>query len=208
MAEEIGLIGPIGDWVLRRACEQVQLWNHARVGPPLRVSVNLSSRQFGQHNLVQMVESALRESGLPAQCLELELTESGILLDERAAVPAIRELHDLGVRLSVDDFGMGYSSLSRLCDLPLDGLKIDRSFVQRMHRPRDAALVATIVTMARSMRMTAIAEGVETMDQLLALRQLDCDEMQGFYFSCPLAVGRVRGLLGGAAPRPARVDQS
>jgi len=208
MAEEMGLIVPIGDWVLRRACDQVQQWNHARPGSPLRVSVNLSSRQFGQRNLVRTVESALRETGLPAQCLELELTESGILLDERAAVPAIRELHDIGVRLSVDDFGMGYSSLSRLCNLPLDALKIDRSFVQRMHRPRDAALVAAIVMMARSMRMTAIAEGVETVDQMLALRQMNCDEMQGFYFSAALTSEEFAELLHPAARGPERKEES
>jgi diguanylate cyclase (GGDEF)-like protein len=208
MAEEIGLIVPIGDWVLRRACEEAQRWNHGRDGLPLRVSVNLSSRQFGQHSLVRTVENALRESGLPAQCLELELTESGIGLDERAAVPAIRELHDIGVRLSVDDFGMGYSSLSRLCNLPLDALKIDRSFVRGMDRPRNAALVATIVSMARSMSMTAVAEGVETVDQLLALRQMNCDEMQGFYFSAALASDEFAELLRGAPPRPPRVDES
>ena len=202
MAEEMGLIVPIGDWVLRTACSQVQSWNRDRLGSPLRVSVNLSSRQFVRRNLVRTVERALRESGLPAQCLELELTESGILLDERAIAPVIAELHDLGVRLSIDDFGMGYSSLSRLRDLPLDALKIDRSFVQQMHRPRDTALVAAIVTMARSMGMTAIAEGVETEEQLLALRQMSCDEMQGFYFGAALAADEFAELLRHAARRP------
>jgi diguanylate cyclase (GGDEF)-like protein len=202
MAEEMGLIVPIGEWVLRTACDQVQRWNRHRHGSPLRVSVNLSTRQFVQRNLVRTVESALRESGLPAPCLELELTESGILLDERAITPMIGELHDLGVRLSIDDFGMGYSSLSRLRDLPLDALKIDRSFVQQMHRPRDAALVAAIVTMGRSMGMTAIAEGVETEEQLVALRQMNCDEMQGFYFGAALAADEFAGLLRHAAREP------
>jgi diguanylate cyclase (GGDEF)-like protein len=208
LAEEMGLIVAIGDWVLLRACGQVQHWNRARRGSPLSVSVNLSSRQFAHRNLSDKVERALRLSGLPPQHLELELTEGGILLDERAALPTIHELHDLGVRLSVDDFGMGYSSLNRLRNLPLDALKIDRSFVERMHSERDAAVVAAIVTMARGMRMSAVAEGVETEDQMLALREMDCDEMQGFYFSAAVPSDGFAALLHGASLGPARKEES
>ncbi len=195
LAEETGLIVPIGAWVLREACRQNKAWQDAGMAR-MRVSVNLSARQFQQQDIVEMTASALRESGLTADCLELELTESYIMQNPEAAIRTLRLLEKMGVFLSVDDFGTGYSSLSYLRRFPIDCLKIDRSFVQDIPGSADAAaIVSAIVAMASSLKLEIVAEGVETQDQLDYLKQLRCDRMQGFLFSRPIPANELEKLV-------------
>lgn len=183
LAEETGLIVPIGDWVLRSACAQNKAWQNAGM-PKLRVAVNLSARQFGQLDLVRSITGILRETGLASHYLEIELTESLVMTDVERAIGTLRELKALGVKLSIDDFGTGYSSLSYLKRFPIDVLKIDRSFVRDITLDPDAAaIVASIISLSHNLKLNVIAEGVETPEQLRYLRQHGCDEMQGFYFS-------------------------
>jgi EAL domain-containing protein (putative c-di-GMP-specific phosphodiesterase class I) len=192
----MGLIVPIGQWVLSEACTQGRLWNNGEVNHPICVSVNLSSREIGRKDLCRTVAGALRATGLPSGQLELELTESGIMRDEEAAVETLRELNGMGVRLSIDDFGTGYSSLSRLKSFPIDALKIDRSFVKDLTSdPSDAAIVTGIITMAHGMGLRVVGEGVETAQQMADLTVRGCDEMQGFYFSPPESAQALAGVL-------------
>lgn len=182
IAEETGLIVPIGDWVLRTACEQNAAWNHAGHNG-LRISVNVASQQFLEEGFAQVVRSALDESGLPPVSLELEITESSLLRDVEVTVSTLRSLKDLGVRLAIDDFGTGYSALAYLKRLPIDVLKIDQSFVQSLTTdPADATITEAIVQLARGLNLTAVAEGVETLEQLLLLGSYGCNRMQGFLF--------------------------
>jgi diguanylate cyclase (GGDEF)-like protein/PAS domain S-box-containing protein len=186
LAEETGLILPIGAWVIRTACMQNKAWQLSGLGK-LRVSVNLSARQFAQHDLVASVAQALNEAQLEPQYLEIELTESLVMADVDRAIGILRELKALGVKLSIDDFGTGYSSLSYLKRFPIDVLKIDRSFVNDITvDPDDAAIVASIISLAHSLRLQVIAEGVETEAQLTYLQQHQCDQIQGYYFSRPV----------------------
>ncbi|MDB5864637.1 MAG: hypothetical protein JWO70_2443 [Betaproteobacteria bacterium] len=186
VAEERDLIGPIGDWVLREACRQNRAWHDAGL-PPLPVAVNLSALQFQQRDLSQHVAAVLDQTGLPPEYLELELTESAIMRDAQASIATMRTLKAVGVRLSMDDFGTGYSSLSQLKRLPLDKLKIDRSFVSGLAEdPYDRAISTAIIGMGRALDLKVIAEGVETADQLEVLRSMQCGEIQGYYFSKPL----------------------
>lgn len=195
LAEETGLIVPIGEWVLREACRQNKAWQDAGMAR-MRVSVNLSARQFHQQDIVEMTASALRESGLAADCLELELTESYIMQNPEAAISTLRLLEKMGVFLSVDDFGTGYSSLSYLRRFPIDCLKIDRSFVRDIPGSADAAaIVSAIVAMARSLMLELVAEGVETQEQLDYLKQLQCNRMQGFLFSRPIPAKEFEKLV-------------
>jgi diguanylate cyclase (GGDEF)-like protein/PAS domain S-box-containing protein len=195
LAEEIGLIQPIGEWVLRTACVQTRAWHQAGF-PGLRIGVNLSARQFQQPNLVQLIRQALTDSGLEPQHLDLELTESMLMHDMERTVSTLTELDTLGVALSVDDFGTGYSSLSYLKRFPIDVLKIDRSFVRDITSdPDDAAIATAIIAMAHSLEMKVIAEGVETREQQEFLRQHDCDGMQGYLFSKPLPAEDFTRLL-------------
>jgi diguanylate cyclase (GGDEF)-like protein/PAS domain S-box-containing protein len=183
IAEETGLIGRLGEWALREATRQVAAWR-ARGLAPVPVSVNLSPHQFRSGQLVAQVRAALSESGAPADALELEITESTYLHDESRVIAQLEELRGIGVRISLDDFGTGWSSLSYLRRLPVDVLKIDRSFVRDVaERSDDAALVAAIVSMAKALRLRVIAEGVERDAQRVALRGFGCDEMQGFLLS-------------------------
>jgi len=183
IAEETGLIGRVGEWALREATRQVADWR-ARGFAPVPVSVNLSPHQFRSGQLVEQVRSALAGSGAPADALELEITESTYLHDEARVIAQLEELRGLGVRISLDDFGTGWSSLSYLRRLPVDVLKIDRSFVRDVaERSDDAALVAAIVSMAKALQLRVIAEGVERDAQREALRGFGCDEMQGFLLS-------------------------
>lgn len=185
LAEETGLIVQIGEFVMRNACKQMADWQRKGF-PPIPVSVNLSTRQFLQSDLVRAVTLILRETGLPPRLLELEITES-MTLDVDRAVTVLSELKSLGLQLSIDDFGTGYSSLSYLQKLPIDRLKIDRSFVRDLPaNPNNAAIVSTIIAMAHNLGLCVTAEGVETEQQALFLQENRCDEIQGYYFSRPL----------------------
>ncbi|MDB5933686.1 MAG: bifunctional diguanylate cyclase/phosphodiesterase, partial [Massilia sp.] len=195
VAEETGLIVQIGAWVMRAACQQNQAWQQAGLGK-LRVAVNLSARQFGAANLIADIRSVLAETGLPPNCLEIELTESLFMSDVTLAVELLHGMKALGINLSIDDFGTGYSSLSYLSRFPIDVLKIDRSFVAEITRDsNDAAIVASIIALAHNLKLAVIAEGVETEEQLDYLRRHGCDEMQGYYFSRPLPADEFEQLL-------------
>ncbi|MGF6275663.1 diguanylate cyclase (GGDEF)-like protein/PAS domain S-box-containing protein [Massilia sp. UYP11] len=195
VAEETGLIVQIGAWVMRTACAQNKAWQDAGL-PRLRVAVNLSARQFGAPDLLDSLESALRETGLDPSCLEIELTESLFMSDVTPAVELLHRMKALGVNLSIDDFGTGYSSFSYLSRFPIDVLKIDRSFVADItHDANDAAIVTSIIALAHNLKLAVIAEGVETAEQLDYLRSRGCDEMQGYYFSKPLAAPEFEQLL-------------
>jgi EAL domain-containing protein (putative c-di-GMP-specific phosphodiesterase class I) len=195
VAEETGLIVPIGAWVLRAACLQNKAWQDAGLGR-LRVAVNLSARQFGAPKLLAEMRAALTDSGLAPECLEIELTESLFMSDVDQAVDLMHAMKALGVNLSIDDFGTGYSSLSYLSRFPIDVLKIDRSFVADITRDaNDAAIVDSIIALAHNLKLAVIAEGVETAEQLDYLRRHGCDEMQGYYFSRPLAAPAFAALL-------------
>ncbi|MDN4039405.1 EAL domain-containing protein [Massilia sp. YIM B02443] len=203
LAEETGLIVPIGAWVLRAACQQNRRWQRAGFGP-LRVAVNLSARQFAEPDLVATVAQVLDETGLPANSLEIELTESMMVNDVEAAIQTMLCLKRMGVKLSIDDFGTGYSSLSYLKRLPVDVLKIDRSFVQDIAGSADgAALVEAIVSLAHGLRMGVIAEGVETLEQLDCLRGCGCDEVQGHIYGRPQPVEALEPLLRARRVEPA-----
>ena len=194
LAEETGLIIPIGEWVLRTACTQARAWQNARL-PTLRLSVNLSARQF-QKDLVGMVALVLEETGLEPKYLELELTESMVMQNPEKAVVTLDALDQMGVRLSIDDFGTGYSSLSYLKRFPIDTLKVDRSFVRDIPSDTDDMLITTgIIGLAHSLGIQVVAEGVETAAQLSFLRAQNCDAMQGYYFSKPLPASAFAQLL-------------
>ncbi len=187
LAEETGLIVPIGEWVLRTACIQNKAWQDAG-NKPLRMSVNLSSRQFDQEGLLEIVSNALHDSGFDPRYLELEITESTIMKNPEKAATTLQKLKDMGICLSIDDFGTGYSSLGNLRRFPLDTLKIDRSFVMNITtNSDDAAITTAIIAMAQSLKLRVIAEGVEAEEQRTFLRDLGCHEMQGYLFSQPLA---------------------
>ncbi|PYS91288.1 MAG: hypothetical protein DMF64_12730 [Acidobacteria bacterium] len=197
LAEDTGLIEPIGTWVLRTALEQTKRWQ-TRGLPIQRVAVNLSARQFQRPDLAGMVAGLLAETGVSPNCLELELTESSIMHDTTGAIAVLRELQQMGVRVAVDDFGAGYSSLAYLKHLPIDVLKIDQAFVRDMTSdPNDAAIVMAIITLAHSLKLRVVAEGVETEEHLRFLRLLRCDEMQGYLFSRPLPATEFEHLLEG-----------
>ncbi len=187
LAEEEGLIVPIGAWVLRTACRQARAWLRQGL-PPLRLCVNLSARQCAQPELAESVAAALRHSGLPPHLLELELTESVLADPGGHAAEQLRAIRASGVGISIDDFGTGYSSLSYLKHFPVNTLKVDRSFVSETPEDRDSVqLCAAIVAMAHGLGLRVIAEGVERHDQLEFLRRLECDEVQGYLYSRPLA---------------------
>ena len=195
LAEDTGLILAIGEWVLREACGQAKRWLDAGYGP-LTMAVNLSPRQFRQKNLVQMVAAILAETGLPAECLELEITESSMMHRAEEAVVGLRALHALGVQISLDDFGTGYSSLAYLHRFPVHTLKVDQSFVRDIKSDRDdAAIVSTVITLARQMGLRALAEGVETEAQLAFLRARGCDSFQGYLFCRPQPAAQIEVLL-------------
>ena len=206
LAEETGLIVPIGQWVLKTACLQNKAWQDQGL-PRLRVAVNLSARQFAHESLLEDVARVLAETGLDPAWLEFEITESMVMRDPEHAVTLLHGLKALGIHLSIDDFGTGYSSLSYLKRFPLDSVKIDRSFIQDIPGDSDdAAITQAIIAMAHSLRLGVIAEGVETREQLDFLRANGCDEMQGYHFSRPLPEDEfLRLLLGSAAGgKPAR----
>jgi EAL domain-containing protein (putative c-di-GMP-specific phosphodiesterase class I) len=195
LAEETGLIVPIGAWVLRTACRQNRAWQHAGFGP-LRIAVNLSARQFAEPNLVRDIARVLEDTDLAPACLEVEIPESLVMGDVESAIRTMRELKQMGVKLSIDDFGTGYSSLSYLRRFPVDVLKIDRSFVRDIpFSEDDAAMVGAIIELARGLRMRVIAEGVETKAQLDYLRRRGCDEVQGHVYAQAASGPEVERLL-------------
>ncbi|MFC1837544.1 EAL domain-containing protein [Thermodesulfobacteriota bacterium] len=187
LAEETGLIDPIGEWVLRAACTQNKLWQDAGY-PPVMVSVNMSGRQFNKKSVTDDIANILEETGLKPEFLGLEITESVIMQDVKSTISKLRQLQDMGISLSIDDFGTGHSSLSYLKLFPIDNLKIDRSFVFNITSDStDAAIAASVILLAHSMNLKVVAEGVETREQLEVLRQQGCDHVQGFLFSKPIA---------------------
>ena len=195
MAEEMGLIAPLGEWVLETACRQTKAWQTQGL-PPLRVAVNLSARQFEQKNLTERVSQILRETNLDPKCLELELTEGLILQDETAAHEAFTVWRDMGIRIAIDDFGTGYSSLSYPKRFPFDAIKIDKSFIRDIADDRqNAAITIAIIQMAHYMNMTVIAEGVENESELAFLCAHGCDEIQGYFFSPALPRDEFEALL-------------
>ncbi|HZZ62585.1 MAG TPA: EAL domain-containing protein [Roseiarcus sp.] len=186
LAEETGLIAPIGEWVLNEACRQARAWQDRRL-PPIRISVNVSARQFRDRQLTPVVARALAESGLEAKFLELELTESLIMQDVEQAVATMEELERLGVQLSIDDFGTGYSSLSALKTFPVARLKIDKTFIGGLPGDEDDMAVATaVISIGQKLNLKVIAEGVETAEQVTFLRENNCDEIQGYHLSRPM----------------------
>lgn len=194
IAEETGLIYSLGSWVLREACHQMKAWHDAG-GPLIPVSVNLSSQQFHQENLAEYIIAILEETGLDAQYLELEITES-MMMDPVVSKDILDKLTDLGVRISLDDFGTGYSSLSYLKQLPIHKLKIDRSFISDIVKnTNDKAIVATIISMAQHLNMDVVAEGIETQEQLDILTHNDCQKIQGYYYSKPLPAADVENAF-------------
>jgi diguanylate cyclase (GGDEF)-like protein len=202
VAEETGLIVPIGRWVLRTACAQNAQWLRQGL-PPVRVSVNVSMRQLNDKDLIADVQAALSDSGLPADLLELEMTESMIMHNAEHAIRVLGEIKALGVRLAIDDFGTGYSSLAHLKRFPVDTLKVDRSFIREApHDPEDRAITEAIIAMGKTLSLTIVAEGVETPEQQAFLSQRACDEMQGYYFSTPVTPEDFAALLRGHTPAP------
>jgi EAL domain-containing protein (putative c-di-GMP-specific phosphodiesterase class I) len=197
VAEETGLILPIGQWVLEEACKAVHKWQqNSPRHRNLSLSVNLSGKQVSQPDLLEKVQWALDKSGLEPRFLKLEITESVVMENAEAATAMFKRLRALGVQLSIDDFGTGYSSLSYLHRFPLNYLKIDRSFVSRMTETSDnAEIVKTIVTLAHNLGMQAIAEGVETPDQCEKLRAIGCEFAQGYLFSRPIDRNAVLAML-------------
>ena len=196
IAEETGLIEPIGKWVLQAACRQYCQWQ--QVGfPQLRLAVNLSAQQFHRSNLVRAVVEVIRETGFDARYLELEVTESAAMHDVSFAIEVLKKFSHVGIQIAMDDFGTGYSSLSVLKHFPLDTIKIDRSFVQDLvDSPSDAAIASTIIALAKGLDFKVLAEGIETPEQMAVLNEMGCDYAQGYWFSRPLTVQQVDEMLG------------
>jgi len=204
IAEETGLIIPIGQWILQEACRQNSAWQQAGL-PPISVSVNLSPIQFRHAGLVQSVAAALQQANLDPACLELELTESFVMHDAERINVAMQSLKALGVDIAVDDFGTGYSSLSYLKRFPVDRLKVDKSFVRDIDSdPDNAAIVRAIITLGHALGLKVVAEGVETRAHLEFLQQHGCDELQGYYFSRPVPAAEMEALLRDTAASTSR----
>jgi diguanylate cyclase (GGDEF)-like protein len=196
LAEETGLITPIGKWVLHSACAQNKAWQDLGL-PPSVVSVNVSARQFSTNNFVRSVAEILKHTGLDPRYLEIELIES-VMHDAPQLVGMLVELKRIGVQVAIDDFGTGYSSLSSLKRFPVDRLKVDRSFVEHIATdPDDAAIVRTIIALGHNLGLKVVAEGVETAQQMQFLREHACDEVQGYYFSRPIPAQQFEDLLRG-----------
>jgi EAL domain-containing protein (putative c-di-GMP-specific phosphodiesterase class I) len=196
LADETGLIAEVGKWVLFEACRQTRKWHDEGIDG-LKVSVNVSAVQFRQGNLREVVSEALVQTGLPASCLDLEITETVLMQDAEATIATLNALKAMGVCISVDDFGTGYSSLAYLKRFPIDTLKIDKSFMRDVTvDSHNAAIVRTVIALARSLGLESIAEGVETREQVDFLRAEGCDRLQGYYFSRPLPAPDLPKFLG------------
>ena len=197
LAEERGLIIPLGEWILRRACLDT-IWLDQQGLPGMTMAVNLSARQFNHPDLVRMVRTILAETGLAAQRLELEITESMVVGDVAQAIQTMTALRELGVHLAIDDFGTGYSSLSYLKTFPVNSLKVDRAFVGELHNaPEDAAIVESVVALGRNLGLAVVAEGVEQADHIATLRALGCDYAQGFHIARPATMDATLPALKG-----------
>jgi EAL domain-containing protein (putative c-di-GMP-specific phosphodiesterase class I) len=202
IAEDCGLILPIDNWVLREACEQARAWVDAGL-PVMTMAVNVSATELQGENFREGLFAILKETGLDPRSLEVELTESVLMKHAESAASLLQTLRDRGVKVSVDDFGTGYSSLSYLHRFAVDALKIDQSFVSQITSAGDdMGLVTAVISMARSLKLRAIAEGVETSEQLAVLQALDCDEAQGFYFSRPVPAQEFAKLFRTRMPVP------
>ena len=198
IAEEAGLIVPIGEWVLRTACRQAQAWRQAG-HPELRIAVNFSARQFREEGLADLIRQVLAETGLPPQALEVEITESAAMQELNQTVKTLDQLTEMGVHISIDDFGNHYSALNYLKRFPIGSVRVDRSFVRDLPRSEDnVAITSAIVSMARSLKLTVVGEGVETQEQLAFLESVGCDQVQGFLFCRPLPAGDLAAFLDGA----------
>jgi EAL domain-containing protein (putative c-di-GMP-specific phosphodiesterase class I) len=196
LAEDTGMIVPVGAWVLREACREAARWR-ADGNDDVTVSVNLSARQLTQPDIVGTVFEALEESGLPGEALWLELTETAVMSAGPEISARLTELKALGVRLAIDDFGAGYTSLSHLRRFPIDMLKLDKAFVQGLGREkRDASIAEAVITLARALGMTTVAEGIETAEQLQVLEELGCDLGQGWLFAPAQPPGDAAALMG------------
>jgi diguanylate cyclase (GGDEF)-like protein len=196
VAEETGLIIPIGHWVLIEACGQMRDWQKQFPStPPLSISVNLSGKQLAQPDLIEQIKQILDQTEIPPDSLKLEITESAIIDNTETAAALLKQIKSLGIKVSLDDFGTGYSSLSYLHRFPIDTLKIDRSFVTRMNLPKNSEIVRTIVTLAANLGMDVIAEGVESGDQIVQLTGMNCEYVQGYLFSQPIDGESARTLL-------------
>jgi EAL domain-containing protein (putative c-di-GMP-specific phosphodiesterase class I) len=195
LAEETGLIIPLGEWILRQCCKQNKAWQLEGFSP-VRVAVNLSNRQFEQKNLLKTISDILQETQLAPEHLELEITESSIMKDPDSSVTLLQELKKTGISIAIDDFGTGHSSLHCLKQLPLDTLKVDRSFVMNIIKnENDTAIAKAIIAMAKNLNLKVVAEGVEDEEQFALLRALGCDEIQGYLFSPPLPAHEFRKFL-------------
>lgn len=208
LAEQTGLIVPIGAWVLHTACEQVMLWQRAGLAP-IRVAVNLSPLQLKSEDLLAMIDRTLQSTGLDPRLLELEITESAVMDEPEVAQERLEEISSRGIRIAMDDFGIGYSSMSLLKLFPVDTLKVDRSFVRDLVTDRDdRAIIVAIIAMAKAVGIRIVAEGVETEEQLAFLRKEGCDEVQGFLFSRPLPVEQLMAVFDSVGLEPAiRYDE-
>jgi diguanylate cyclase (GGDEF)-like protein/PAS domain S-box-containing protein len=203
VAEESGFVVPLGRWVLREGCRQGKAWRDAKV-PPLRIAINISAVELRARDFVESLRTILAETGFPPEDLELEVTESALLQSSSAMVGVLQSIKDLGVHLSLDDFGTGYSSLSHVRRLPIDALKIDRSFIRDLATNLDdASVVRAMISMGRSMQLKVVAEGVETREQLECLRRYGCPEWQGYFFSQAVDSGEFIRRLRGEATAPA-----
>jgi EAL domain-containing protein (putative c-di-GMP-specific phosphodiesterase class I) len=199
LAEETGLIVPIGEWVLHTACTHNKILQGLGL-PPIGVAVNISARQFDPKTLGESISHVLDSTGLESQYLELELTESLVMQNPEEVIRVLGELREMGLRLAIDDFGTGYSSLSYLQRFPVDRLKIDQSFVRDIGAdPNDAIIARAVISLGHSLGLSVIAEGVSNEEQLLFLRNNGCDEMQGFLYSPPLPFAELTALLQSAA---------
>jgi EAL domain-containing protein (putative c-di-GMP-specific phosphodiesterase class I) len=208
IAENSGLIVPIGEWVLRTACSQARKWQDEGL-PAVSVAVNVSAIQFRQEDFCELIRRVLDETGLAPQYLELELTESLLLANAEVMLSVVEELKAMGLTLAIDDFGTGYSSFSYLKRYRVSKLKIDRVFIRDVAvNPDDAAITTAIISMAKSLRLKVIAEGVEDEAQMSFLRSHQCDEIQGYYFSKPLAVDKVADKLRGDHPAAKALAQA